>query len=69
MKNVRETVQKWKEVMELTASSVVKNEEWNAECQSVSFGDIQVQFCEPNGKRASTTIFEESWRISICSRI
>ncbi|AAT61747.1 TPA: VOC family protein [Bacillus anthracis] len=50
VKNVRETVQKWKEVMELTASSVVKNEEWNAECQSVSFGDIQVQFCEPIGK-------------------
>ncbi|OOZ89599.1 VOC family protein [Bacillus cereus] len=50
VKNVRETVQKWEKVMELTASSVVKNEEWNAECQSVSFGDIQVQFCEPIGK-------------------
>ncbi len=55
--------------MELYASPVVKNEEWNAECQSVSFGDIQVQFCEPIGEGLVTTIFEESWRISICSRI
>ncbi|MGG0181596.1 VOC family protein [Bacillus tropicus] len=50
VKNVRETVRKWKAVMELTASPVMKNEEWNAECQRVSFGDIQVQFCEPIGK-------------------
>lgn len=50
MKNVRETVRKWKAVMELTASPVMKNEEWNAECQSVSFGDIHVQFCEPVGE-------------------
>lgn len=50
VKNVRETVRKWKEVMALTASPIMKNEEWNAECQSVSFGDIQVQFCEPIGK-------------------
>ncbi|MBE5105893.1 VOC family protein [Bacillus thuringiensis] len=49
VKNVRETVRKWREVMGLTASSVTKNEEWNTECQSVSFGDIQVQFCEPIG--------------------
>lgn len=50
VKNVRETVRKWKEVMGLTASQVVKNEEWNAECQSVSFGDVHVQFCEPIGE-------------------
>ncbi|PGS28034.1 hypothetical protein COC59_06580 [Bacillus cereus] len=50
VKNVRETVRKWKAVMELIASPVMKNEEWNAECQSVSFGDIQVQFCEPVGE-------------------
>ncbi|MGG1329370.1 VOC family protein [Bacillus tropicus] len=50
VKNVRETVRKWKAVMELTASPVMKNEEWNAECQRVSFGDIQVQFCEPIGE-------------------
>ncbi|MEC3467048.1 VOC family protein [Bacillus tropicus] len=50
VKNVRETVRKWKAVMELTASPVMKNEEWNAECQRISFGDIQVQFCEPIGK-------------------
>lgn len=50
VKNVRETVRKWKEVMELTASTAIQNEEWNAECQSVSFGDIQVQFCEPVGE-------------------
>ncbi|HDR4906227.1 TPA: VOC family protein [Bacillus cereus] len=50
VKNVRETVRKWEEVMGLTVSSVVKNEKWNAECQSVSFGDIQVQFCEPVGE-------------------
>ena len=30
--------------------SIMKNEEWNVECQSVSFGDIQVQFCEPIGE-------------------
>jgi hypothetical protein len=36
--------------MGLTVSSVTKNEQWNAECQSVSFGDIHVQFCEPLGK-------------------
>lgn len=50
VKNVRETVRKWKAVMELTASPVMKNEEWNAEYQRVSFGDIQVQFCEPIGE-------------------
>ncbi|MED0960984.1 VOC family protein [Bacillus paramycoides] len=50
VKNVRETVRKWKEVMGLTASSVTKNAKWNAECQSVSFGGIQVQFCEPIGE-------------------
>ncbi|HDR7793942.1 TPA: VOC family protein [Bacillus luti] len=50
VKNVRETVQKWKEVMGLTVSSLTKNEEWNAECQSVVFGDIHVQFCEPIGE-------------------
>lgn len=50
VKNVRETVQKWKAVMALNASPVVKNEEWNAECQSVAFGDIHVQFCEPIGE-------------------
>lgn len=50
MKNVRETVRKWKEIMELTASTVIQNEGWNAECQSVSFGDIHVQFCEPIGE-------------------
>ncbi|MFH7834532.1 VOC family protein [Bacillus luti] len=50
VKNVRETVWKWKEIMELTASTVIQNEEWNAECQSVSFGDIHVQFCEPIGE-------------------
>ncbi|CAM4238785.1 VOC family protein [Bacillus wiedmannii] len=50
VKNVRETVRKWKEVMGLTANQVVKNEEWNAECQSVSFGDVHVQFCEPKGE-------------------
>lgn len=50
VKNVRETVRKWKAVMELTATPVMKNGEWNAECQSVSFGDIQVQFCEPIGE-------------------
>ncbi|EJQ45399.1 hypothetical protein IEE_02280 [Bacillus cereus BAG5X1-1] len=49
VKNVRETVRRWEEVMELTASSVMKNEEWNAECQSVLFGGISVQFCEPVG--------------------
>jgi len=36
--------------MGLTASQVVKNEKWNAECQSVVFGDIHVQFCEPIGE-------------------
>ncbi|MDA1543566.1 MULTISPECIES: VOC family protein [Bacillus] len=50
VKNVRETVRKWKAVMELIASPVMKNEEWNAKCQRVSFGDIQVQFCEPIGE-------------------
>ncbi|HDR7951365.1 TPA: VOC family protein [Bacillus toyonensis] len=50
VKNVRDTVRKWKEVMGLTASSVTKNEKWNAECQSVAFGDIHVQFCEPIGE-------------------
>lgn len=50
VKNVRETVRKWKEVMELTANSIIQNEEWNAECQSVSFGDVHVQFCEPVGE-------------------
>ena len=50
VKNVRETVRKWKEVMELAASSVTENEQWNAECQSVVFGDIHVQFCEPIGE-------------------
>ncbi|MFE4762474.1 VOC family protein [Bacillus mycoides] len=50
VKNVRETVRKWKEVMELTANSIIQNEEWNAECQSVSFGDVHVQFCEPIGE-------------------
>ncbi|MCG7044484.1 hypothetical protein LDP22_31785, partial [Pseudomonas aeruginosa] len=50
VKNVRETVQKWKEVMALNASPVVKNEEWNAECQSVLFGAIHVQFCEAIGE-------------------
>ncbi|MFE7374800.1 VOC family protein [Bacillus cereus] len=50
VKNVRETVRKWKEVMGLSTSSVVKNEKWNAECQSVVFGDIHVQFCEPIGE-------------------
>ena len=54
---------------ELTATPVMKNEEWNAECQSVSFGDIQAQFCEPIGKGLVLEYFEESWRISICSRI
>ncbi|MFB5253481.1 VOC family protein [Bacillus mycoides] len=50
VKNVRETVQKWKEVMGLTVSSVIRNKEWNAECQSVLFGGISVQFCEPIGE-------------------
>ncbi|MED3158499.1 VOC family protein, partial [Bacillus thuringiensis] len=50
VKNVRETVRKWKEVMGLSTSSVVKSEKWNAECQSVVFGDIHVQFCEPIGE-------------------
>ncbi|MGR5876948.1 hypothetical protein ACT7C3_14135 [Bacillus pacificus] len=51
VKNVRETVRKWEEVMGLTASQIVKNEEWNVECQSVSLGDIQVQFCRTNWRR------------------
>lgn len=50
VKNVRETVRKWKEVMGLAASQVTKNDQWNAECQNVSFGDIHVQFCEPIGE-------------------
>ncbi|HHT7239735.1 MULTISPECIES: VOC family protein [Bacillus] len=50
VKNVRETVQKWNEVMGLTVSAVIRNEKWNAECQSVSFGNISVQFCEPIGE-------------------
>ncbi|MFJ8353427.1 VOC family protein [Bacillus paramycoides] len=49
VKNVRETVRKWKEVMGLTVSSIIRDEEWNAECQSVLFGGISVQFCEPVG--------------------
>ncbi|MBJ8054174.1 VOC family protein [Bacillus cereus] len=47
VKNVRETVRKWKEVMGLSVSSVIRNKEWNAECQSVLFGNVNVQFCEP----------------------
>ncbi|MEA1010805.1 VOC family protein [Bacillus cereus] len=50
VKNVRETVRKWKEVMGLAASAFTKNEQWNAECQNVAFGDIHVQFCEPIGE-------------------
>ncbi|MGQ0419430.1 hypothetical protein ACT4US_07450, partial [Bacillus sp. HC-Mk] len=50
VKNVRETVRKWKKVMGLSTSSVVKNEKWNAESQSVVFGNIHVQFCEPIGE-------------------
>ncbi|PQZ52761.1 MULTISPECIES: VOC family protein [Bacillus] len=50
VKNVRETVRKWKEVMGLTVSLATKNVKWNAECQSVSFGNISVQFCEPIGE-------------------
>ena len=37
-------------VMGLSTSSVVKNEKWNAESQSVVFGNIHVQFCEPIGE-------------------
>ncbi|KFM98612.1 VOC family protein [Bacillus clarus] len=50
VKNVRETVREWKEIMGLTVSAVVRNEEWNVECQSVLFGNTNVQFCEPIGE-------------------
>ncbi len=50
VKNVRETVRKWKKVMGLSTSSVVKMKNGMLRVKSVVFGNIHVQFCEPIGE-------------------
>ncbi|EMA6344902.1 VOC family protein [Bacillus cytotoxicus] len=50
VKNARETVKRWKELLEVQASSSDIHQEWNAICQSVSFGNVRIQFCEPIGE-------------------
>ncbi|MFJ8526864.1 VOC family protein [Bacillus sp. NPDC094106] len=50
VKNVRETIEKWKEMMEVQVDSSEVHQEWNAMCQSVLFENVNVQFCEPIGE-------------------
>ncbi|MCI0767827.1 VOC family protein [Bacillus sp. TL12] len=50
VKNVRETVERWKEIFEVQVSSSEVHKEWNAICQSVLLENVKIQFCEPLGE-------------------
>ncbi|WP_243522886.1 VOC family protein [Bacillus pseudomycoides] len=50
VKNVHETVERWKEILEVQVSFSEVHKEWNAICQSVLFENINIQFCEPIGE-------------------
>ncbi|MBO1580437.1 VOC family protein [Bacillus sp. XF8] len=50
VKNVRETVERWKEILEVQVTLPENHKEWNALCQSVLLENINVQFCEPIGE-------------------
>lgn len=50
VKNVCETVERWKELLEVQVNSPQVYKEWNAICQSVFLGNVTIQFCEPIGE-------------------
>lgn len=50
VKNVRETVDRWKEIFEVQVILTEDHKDWNALCQSVLLGNINIQFCEPIGE-------------------
>ncbi|MBC6973213.1 VOC family protein [Bacillus sp. Xin] len=47
VKNIRETVERWKEILEVQVTSPEKHKEWNALCQSIVLKNVNIQFCEP----------------------
>ncbi|MEN1936385.1 VOC family protein [Paenibacillus sp. 102] len=50
VKNACETVERWKEILEVQVTSPEKNKEWNALCQSIVLKNVNIQFCEPIGE-------------------
>lgn len=50
VKNVRETVDRWKEILEVQVTLPENHRDWNALCQSILLGNVNVQFCEPIGE-------------------
>ncbi|PHF44496.1 hypothetical protein COF72_15135 [Bacillus pseudomycoides] len=50
VKNVHETVERWKKILEVQVSLSEVHKEWNAICQSALFENINIQFCEPIGE-------------------
>ncbi|WP_459502642.1 VOC family protein [Bacillus sp. C1] len=50
VKNVREIVERWKEILEVQVSHSEVHKEWNARCQRILLKNVNIQFCEPIGE-------------------
>ncbi|PFA17760.1 hypothetical protein CN373_20095 [Bacillus cereus] len=50
VKNVRETVGRWKEILEVQVTSLKTRKDWNARCQNIVLKNVMIQFCEPIGE-------------------